>query len=80
MLIEFLDFLDEMSVEILLTKLISFCRSRDVNTIDLNMGCPKHFSVHCGMGSALLKKPDTVVDVKFNFCLFFKIDCLFHFE
>lgn len=26
----------------------------DVNAIDVNMGCPKHFSIHAGMGAALL--------------------------
>ncbi|CAI4036113.1 hypothetical protein SMKI_14G3320 [Saccharomyces mikatae IFO 1815] len=32
----------------------------DVNGIDINAGCPKHFSVHSGMGSALLRTPDTL--------------------
>lgn len=41
--------------------------SRDVVGIDLNMGCPKHFSVHAGMGSALLDKPETVSDVLLYF-------------
>lgn len=31
---------------------------RDVDALDLNMGCPKKFSVSGGMGSALLKDPD----------------------
>ena len=31
---------------------------RDVDAIDVNMGCPKKFSVSGGMGSALLKDPD----------------------
>jgi tRNA-dihydrouridine synthase 2 len=31
---------------------------RDVAAIDINMGCPKKFSVSGGMGSALLKDPD----------------------
>jgi tRNA-dihydrouridine synthase 2 len=31
---------------------------RDVSAIDINMGCPKKFSVSGGMGSALLKDPD----------------------
>ncbi|PRP80527.1 hypothetical protein PROFUN_11840 [Planoprotostelium fungivorum] len=35
----------------------------DVDGIDLNMGCPKHFSVHAGMGAALLQKPETVHDI-----------------
>eukprot|EP01119_Soliformovum_irregulare_P017086 TRINITY_DN5028_c0_g1_i2.p1 TRINITY_DN5028_c0_g1~~TRINITY_DN5028_c0_g1_i2.p1 ORF type:complete len:250 (+),score=45.87 TRINITY_DN5028_c0_g1_i2:384-1133(+) len=37
--------------------------SRDVDGIDLNMGCPIHFSVQGGMGSALLKKPEIAVDI-----------------
>jgi len=37
--------------------------SRDVNGIDLNMGCPKYFSVQGGMGSALLTKPQTVKEI-----------------
>jgi len=35
----------------------------DVAAIDLNMGCPQHFSISGGMGAALLKKPDTAVDI-----------------
>ena len=31
---------------------------KDVSAIDINMGCPKKFSVSGGMGSALLKDPD----------------------
>jgi tRNA-dihydrouridine synthase 2 len=31
---------------------------QDVAAIDINMGCPKKFSVSGGMGSALLKDPD----------------------
>lgn len=30
----------------------------DVDAIDVNSGCPKHFSIHSGMGAALLKTPD----------------------
>lgn len=30
----------------------------DVAAIDVNSGCPKHFSIHSGMGAALLKTPD----------------------
>lgn len=37
--------------------------SRDVNGIDLNMGCPMHFSTQGGMGSALLTKPEIATDV-----------------
>lgn len=29
----------------------------DVSGIDINAGCPKHFSIHSGMGSALLRTP-----------------------
>lgn len=31
--------------------------ANDVSGIDLNCGCPKHFSVHAGMGAALLRQP-----------------------
>jgi tRNA-dihydrouridine synthase 2 len=31
---------------------------KDVAGIDLNMGCPKKFSAQCGMGAALMAKPD----------------------
>ncbi|KAI6181975.1 hypothetical protein M3Y99_01967200 [Aphelenchoides fujianensis] len=34
--------------------------SGDVAAIDVNMGCPKPFSLSGGMGAALLKKPDLV--------------------
>lgn len=37
--------------------------ARDVRAIDINMGCPKHFSVHAGMGAALLSSPETVKDI-----------------
>ena len=32
----------------------------DVAAIDINMGCPKPFSVKGGMGAALLSKPDQI--------------------
>lgn len=32
--------------------------AQDVSGIDVNCGCPKHFSIHSGMGAALLKNPD----------------------
>jgi len=35
----------------------------DVAGIDLNMGCPKHFSVSGGMGAALLKTPDVAASI-----------------
>jgi len=34
-----------------------------VAAIDINMGCPKHFSVSGGMGSALLRKPEVACDI-----------------
>ncbi|KAL1291956.1 hypothetical protein HN51_060436 [Arachis hypogaea] len=37
--------------------------AKDVAAIDVNMGCPKSFSVHGGMGSALLSKPDLIHDI-----------------
>ncbi|CAJ0596296.1 unnamed protein product [Cylicocyclus nassatus] len=35
----------------------------DVAAIDVNMGCPKPFSIHCGMGSALLTKVDKIREI-----------------
>ena len=37
---------------------------RDVDAFDLNMGCPKSFSVKGGMGAALLRKPEVAADVR----------------
>lgn len=36
---------------------------KDVDGIDVNAGCPKHFSIHSGMGAALLKTPDTLCSI-----------------
>lgn len=36
---------------------------RDVRGIDVNMGCPKSFSVKGGMGAALLSTPDIAADI-----------------
>ncbi|PON48678.1 tRNA-dihydrouridine synthase [Parasponia andersonii] len=36
---------------------------KDVAAIDINMGCPKAFSVSGGMGAALLSKPDLIHDI-----------------
>ena len=36
---------------------------RDVTAIDINMGCPKHFSVAGGMGAALLTKPAQLTEL-----------------
>jgi hypothetical protein len=38
-------------------------RAKDVVGIDLNCGCPKHFSLQGGMGAALLKTPETIEDI-----------------
>ena len=35
----------------------------DVVGVDVNMGCPKHFSTHGNMGSALLKMPELAKEV-----------------
>lgn len=35
----------------------------DVSAIDVNSGCPKHFSIHSGMGAALLRTPDKLVNI-----------------
>lgn len=35
----------------------------DVAGVDVNAGCPKHFSVHCGMGSGLLRNPDNLCEI-----------------
>ncbi|KAA8908245.1 hypothetical protein TRICI_004804 [Trichomonascus ciferrii] len=35
----------------------------DVDAIDVNSGCPMHFSMHSGMGAALLQTPDRLVDI-----------------
>ncbi|KAI3906170.1 hypothetical protein MKW92_044379 [Papaver armeniacum] len=35
----------------------------DVAAIDINMGCPKAFSISGGMGAALLSKPDLIHDI-----------------
>lgn len=36
---------------------------QDVAGIDINAGCPKHFSIHSGMGAALLQTPDKLVAI-----------------
>uniref|UniRef100_A0A060T1D9 ARAD1C23958p n=1 Tax=Blastobotrys adeninivorans TaxID=409370 RepID=A0A060T1D9_BLAAD len=37
--------------------------AKDVAAIDVNAGCPMHFSIHSGMGAALLRTPDKLVDI-----------------
>ncbi|CDJ37232.1 dihydrouridine synthase domain-containing protein, putative [Eimeria tenella] len=36
---------------------------QDVAAVDINMGCPKSFSVKGGMGAALLQTPDLAMDI-----------------
>nr|CAQ43570.1 tRNA-dihydrouridine synthase 2 [Zygosaccharomyces rouxii] len=36
---------------------------QDVDGIDINAGCPKHFSIHSGMGAALLRTPDKLCEI-----------------
>lgn len=36
---------------------------KDVAAIDINMGCPKSFSLSGGMGAALLSKPEVIHDI-----------------
>lgn len=38
----------------------------DVGAIDINAGCPKHFSIHSGMGAALLSTPDLLCEILTN--------------
>ncbi|CAK4619448.1 hypothetical protein LEN26_016280 [Aphanomyces euteiches] len=37
--------------------------AKDVAAVDINMGCPKHFSVQGGMGVALMSKPEVASDI-----------------
>ena len=45
-------------------------RCNDVAAIDINMGCPKAFSISGGMGAALLTKPELIHDVRAYMVLF----------
>lgn len=36
---------------------------KDVAALDINMGCPRSFSISGGMGAALLSKPETIHDI-----------------
>lgn len=47
---------------------VSSFRSKDVAAIDINMGCPKSFSISGGMGAALLSKPELIHDVYHIYC------------
>lgn len=42
---------------------LGFIRENDVAGIDVNMGCPKEFSVKGGMGSALLTQPKKAQEI-----------------
>ena len=42
----------------------SYFSEDDVAGIDVNMGCPKEFSLKGGMGAALLTKPEKVKEVR----------------
>lgn len=44
-------------------KTLNALNPNDYDGIDLNMGCPEHFSVSGGMGSALLKDPKRAEDI-----------------
>lgn len=37
--------------------------ANDVRAIDVNMGCPKHFSIQGGMGASLLSDPARAADI-----------------
>ncbi len=50
--------------------------AKDVKAIDVNSGCPKHFSIHSGMGAALLKTPDKLE--KILRCLVEEVGIPFH--
>ena len=39
------------------------CRENDVAGFDVNMGCPKEFSIKGGMGAALLNQPERVKEI-----------------
>ncbi|KAF9433111.1 hypothetical protein BGZ76_009879 [Entomortierella beljakovae] len=40
--------------------------AQDVSTIDLNCGCPKRFSIHGGMGAALMEEPEKLCGILRN--------------
>lgn len=45
-------------------KIIKKYSAQDVSTIDLNCGCPKRFSIHGGMGAALMEEPEKLCGVR----------------
>lgn len=48
---------------IILTAIVLISREKDVSGIDINMGCPKDYSVKGGMGAALLKDPCKIAKI-----------------
>ena len=46
-----------------LANFVSIFREHDVSGIDVNMGCPKEFSIKGGMGAALLTQPEKIKEV-----------------
>lgn len=58
----------------LLTQYFSF-RCKDVAAVDINMGCPKSFSISGGMGAALLTRPELIHDV----CHAYRLEIAFLF-
>ncbi|KAF5939430.1 hypothetical protein HYC85_023689 [Camellia sinensis] len=38
-------------------------KCKDVAAVDINTGCPKLFSIGDGMGTALLTKPELILDI-----------------
>lgn len=46
--------------------LFLFYRENDVAGFDVNMGCPKEFSIKGGMGAALLRQPEKVKNILTN--------------
>ena len=45
-----------------------FFRQNDVAGIDINMGCPKEFSIKGGMGAALLRQPEKIKAILTKLC------------
>lgn len=45
------------------TLCFSLCSEKDVAGFDVNMGCPKNFSILGGMGAALLTQPDKIKEI-----------------
>lgn len=43
--------------------IIILYRENDVAAIDINMGCPKEFSIKGGMGVALMAKPEKALNI-----------------